>query len=68
MHQQLDLSGLDGFTVTVEWVRNHVVLKGAGEKQPAMRLDVRLPENQQVALFMDTRDHYVLGFRGRDSV
>jgi hypothetical protein len=33
-----------------------------------MRLDVRLPENQQVALFMDTRDHYVLGFRGRDKI
>jgi hypothetical protein len=66
--KDLDLSTADGHARTVEWMRNNIILPSEGETPPAMELNVKLPEDGNVTLFMDPKDHYILGFKGRDKV
>lgn len=60
----LSLTGPEGHTESANWVRDNVVLKGEGEKPPIVQLNVELPLDQKVTVFMDASNHYILAFRG----
>lgn len=59
---ELDLSSVDAHAKTAEWIRNNVVLKRPDENA-VLELRVKLPQDS-VTLYMDTRNGYILGFRG----
>lgn len=65
---RLDLSGPAVYTESVDWVRDHVVLKDSAQTSAVIEIDVNLPERCTVSLFMDPNNHYILGFRGADKV
>ena len=64
---ELDLSDPQLYWDGVAWVRNNVVLKSSG-KSEALQLNVKLPFGQRATVFMNTGNHYIMGFQGADKV
>jgi hypothetical protein len=70
--QHLDLSSPVGFTQATEWVCNAVLLSQPAA--PMLELDLRVAaqtktsEERRATIFMDSKDGYVVGFRGKDAV
>ncbi len=64
----LNLSSVATHWVTVEWIRDNVILNPGPRAGRALRLNVALPNGGRVVLFMDVNSHYVMGFEGRDGI
>jgi hypothetical protein len=63
--QQLDLRDSARYTVSIEWIRNNVVLRRS--EAQVLQLNVSLPIGA-ATLFMDPANHYIMAFRGADKV
>lgn len=69
--KELDLTSVSGFTETVDWIRDNIILGNRAER--IMQLDVKLSrrtsaDSSQISLFVDTKNGYLFAFRGKDKI
>jgi hypothetical protein len=63
--RDIDLRDSARYAASIEWIRNHVVLRKA--KGDVLQLNVSLPAGAAV-LYMNPVNHYIMAFRGADKI
>ncbi len=66
MQKTFDFRGPGTYVDAVDWVRSNVILKN-NVKGSVLEMEVLLPGGT-VHLFMDSANHYIMGFRGADKI